>query len=109
MIRFAIFFLVFVLLFFLFKRYKEDKTFTREIAGTLALMLLLIFVYQYKSNKVADRITELLVAFKEGKVLLCHDKDVDKKSFDFESGTMVFISKKIVDIKYPITSCKVKK
>jgi len=108
-IRVAILITVLVLLFFIYKRFQSDKAFKLEISVTLLILVGLISFYEYQNTKRRTLITNLLIAFNEGKTLSCHDKDVDKKHFDYESGTMVFISKEIVDIKYPILSCKVKK
>ncbi len=109
MIRVAILLSVLVLGFLFFKKFKDDKDLNKEIGFVLVFLFVLILYHQNYTNQIQDKVTKLLIAFKEGKVLVCQDNKVDKEHFDFESGTMVFISREIVDIKYPITSCKVKK
>ena len=109
MLRVAILLAVVVLLFLFYKKFKHDKDLNKEIVGVFVILISLILFFEYQSSKVREKVTSILIAFKEGKSLVCQNHKVDKKSFDYESGTMVFISKEIVDIKYPITSCKVKK
>jgi len=107
-IRVAILITVLVLLFFIYQKFQSDKTFKLEISATLALLLSLIIFYQYQNDRLQEKVTKLITAFNEGKQLSCNGDLVDNITFDYESGTMVFISKKIVDIKYPITSCSIK-
>ena len=109
MLRIFIIIFFLILIFLVVKKFKEDKDLNKEIFIVLIILIGLIFSYQYIQNQVQNKITNLLIAFKEGKELLCNGNIVDKNHFDYESGTMVFISKKIVDIKYPILSCKIKK
>ena len=105
MLRIAIFFTALALLFFIIKRIKEDKNFTKEIVSIMIALLIMIGFHEYFSNKERVKVTNILVAFKEGKTLLCHDAKVNKDSFEYESGTMVFISKKNEDVKYPVLGC----
>jgi len=107
-IRVAILVVFLLLIYFFYKKYRYQKDLNKEIALILIVLMGLILFYQYNNNKVQDKVTNLLIAFKEGKKLSCDENIVDKNSYDYESGTMVFISKKIVDIKYPILSCEVK-
>ena len=109
MLRVAILFVAILLLFFIYRRFKDDKKFNLEIGSLLLILLIMIGFHEYYSNKTREKVTKLLVSYKEGKTLICQDAKVDKNHFDYESGTMVFISKKIVDIKYPIQGCKVEK
>jgi TctA family transporter len=108
-LRVAILIVALLLLFLIYKRFKDDKKFNFEIGSLVMLLLIMISLYEYNSNKTREKVTKLLVSFKEGKTLICQDAKVDKEHFDYESGTMVFISKKIVDIKYPIQGCKQQK
>ena len=108
MIRVAILITALILLFFIYQKFQSDRAFKLEIGLTLSLLLSLIIFYEYQNTKIQNSVTQLLTAFNEGKQLVCRGNEVDKTHFDYESGTMVFISKKIVDIKYPILECKIK-
>jgi len=106
MIRVAILLVAFVLLFLLYKKFKDNKNLNKEITIISLVLLGLIITHEHFSNQTRQKVTKLLIAFKEGKTLVCHDKKIDKNTFEYESGTMVFISKKLGKEKYSITECK---
>ena len=108
MIRVAIFFLLCILLVLVYVKFRNNKDLNKEITFVSILLLALILFFQYLNAKFQHKVTKLLIAYNKGQTLICKNAKVDKRSFDYESGTMVFISKKIVDIKYPILECKIK-
>ena len=113
-IRVAIILLSLLLIFFLVRKYIHQKdTSLKKILATIAVLIYLIALHNYHMNQESKRVQKMLIAFKEGKTIICKDDDKDvnitKDDFNFESGTLVFINNKIPDIRYSVDDCKLER
>ncbi len=70
---------------------------TKRLKIAIALSLfsgwLLVFGFTIYQDKTRERHKELLYAFEHQKALWCKGYLVDKKNFNFVSGTMVFVGR----------------
>ena len=110
-IRIAIVLLSLLLIFFLIRKYIHQKdTSIKKIFATIAVLIYLIALHNYHMTQESKRVQKMLIAFKEGKTIICKDdsKDVNitKDDYNFESGTLVFINNKIPDIRYSVDDCR---
>ena len=86
------------------------------VLAALVLGWLLVAGYSYYQNKKRIYHDMLLFEYNHGKVLECNDPfgkvvEVQKKNFDFISGTMVFMGKEgspYAGLVVPIEKCRVK-
>ena len=67
-------------------------------------------------NEESQKVQKLIIAFKEGKTIFCKDENIEnqdinvtKDKYNFESGTLVFINKKIPEIRYSIDECQLER
>ena len=85
------------------------------ILSSLIAGWLLVAGYSYYQNKERIYHDMLYYNYTQGKILQCLDPygkkvAVDKKHFDFVSGTMVFVGKgKFEGLVVPLEQCKVRK
>ncbi len=84
------------------------------ILASLLLGWSLVAIYSYYQNKKRIVIDRLYYEYNQGQVLKCKDPfgeivKVDKRHFNFVSGTLVFVGKegtKFEGLVVPIESCK---
>ena len=101
------------LIIFISKQREFSKPAKTSIMISLGLSILIAMMYEYGSYKYdnQNRIKEL--AFKQGKVLICKDKNITNKTYLYEPGTASLMpnskdSSFVGDI-YPIEKCILKK
>jgi hypothetical membrane protein len=109
MIKIAILVVAAILIILFIIKYQDNqKVSNTTILNFLALLLALIGIYQFSVTKFQDRVTMLLNSYKSGEALICNGQEISNKDYSYQSGTMVFISKKKVIDKIPIIDCKLK-
>lgn len=94
---------------------KKETLSTRDKVILVSIMLLTIGlagVYEWRSAQKSAHNREMVSAFKQGKTLLCSEKEVNQESFIFVSGTMSFIpnesNKQDKGVVIDIFTCKIK-
>ena len=90
------------------KKYQDKESVPlKNILVTIGIIIFLAIVHESHEEEKGQKVQKFLIAFKEGKTIICKDKyKITKYDYNFESGTMVFINKKITDIRYSIDECK---
>jgi hypothetical protein len=98
---------------YLFFRFNNSLTKKEKTALTVVFLSFLFVGYLYTlyQNYTKNRDYEILTAFSQGRDIVCNDKIVNQREFNFISGTLVFSAKKsIKELKgtiYPIKECRI--
>ena len=109
MIKIALFISIILFVLFLVLKFKDDeKVSNTTLIKMLLLVLSMVGLHQYQTNQIQDEVTSLLNSYKSGKTLICKDREISQKNYTYQSGTMVFLSKKETIDKFPIQDCKLK-
>ena len=114
-IRIGIFLVALLLTYLLIRRFIHNKDISyKNILSTLIILIYLILLHNFHMQNEAQRVQKLIIAFKKGDTILCKNIDSDnkdvnvtQKDYNFESGTLVFINKKIPEIRFGIDDCRI--
>ncbi len=83
-----------------------------HILKVAALILLLAWLYQNMIDTQTQKRRAKVIAFKQGKTLICQDNPISQKFFYYESGTQSFLTNdknsSLNGIIYPIQECEIK-
>jgi len=83
-----------------------------RILKIIAIILTLGWLYQTFVDSTETSHRELVIAFKQGKTLLCKEQPIHNKHFYYEGGTMSFVAydknNSVTGFIYPINDCKIK-
>lgn len=63
------------------------------LASALAVISILAFLYEYKFDKKEQKIRNIVIAFEEGKEIICDGLNINNTKFRYENGTQSFVSK----------------
>ena len=109
MIKIILFISVILLVILLILKFKDGKKVSNTtLLKMVILVLSMVGLHQYQTNKFQQNVTTLLNSYKLGKTLICKDIEISKKDYAYQSGTMIFLSYKKSIQKYPIQDCRVK-
>jgi len=91
----------------------KQKELTRVVKGFVITMLLLALsaaiLFEYSNNQVDKNSRPTLNAFREGKMLHCHDNDITNKTYSYEPGTSSFIPLiNVVGETFSLRECTIK-
>lgn len=108
MLRFFIFLILFFILIALCIYYKEkiNKNLYFFILSLIVICFIIAFIYSSLDNTQALNKKDLVQSFRNGENLMCEGVVVNKKEFDFNNGTSVFLNSKH---KINIKNCKKEK
>jgi hypothetical protein len=89
----------------------RHKEFSKALKGFVITMLLLTIafaaLFEYANNKSVKKTRPLVLAFKEGKNLLCREKTINQKIYSYEPGTSTFQPRlNVVGDTYGINECQ---
>ena len=84
---------------------------SRALKGFVITMLLLSIalatLFEYSASKMQEKTKPTLNAFKQGKTLLCNEREISLKSYSYEPGTSSFQPLlNIVGETYALKECK---
>ncbi|NPA82150.1 MAG: hypothetical protein GXO31_06030 [Epsilonproteobacteria bacterium] len=107
-----LFVLVIILIFILFGIIKSNFSLKNKIIFLFILSFLIFaaFVYEAKLSEKEDKYRNLMIAFNQGKSLICHNREVNSSYFILNFGTLSFIGKdeitEVRDLIIPVKDCK---
>ncbi len=96
--------------------FSKRDTLSKESKIYMVLSLVAIFfmgwAFNAYSNKIAQQNREIILAYEQGKDIICQGYTVNQEDFIYVSGTLSFVSKdkkrELKGLVFDISKCKVK-
>ncbi|MCF6173084.1 MAG: hypothetical protein L3J44_04785 [Campylobacteraceae bacterium] len=86
-------FILAILIAFMSKKNSVSKSVKIYMIVALVLIFLIGWLFTVYNQKNAQRDTEIINAFEQGKTLVCQSYKVNSNDFIFVSGTLSFVAK----------------
>ncbi|AXP08454.1 hypothetical protein N4T57_03850 [Campylobacter hepaticus] len=88
---------IFIILFLSFLIFILDKKLGKKVKPFFGILfvicIILIVFFEFKNTQKSHLKNDIIVAFNQGKSILCKDINISKMYFNYEFGTGSFISK----------------
>ncbi len=110
-----LFLIVLILLLLLFGIIKSEFSLKNKLIFLFLLsgLIILAVIYEAKLDEKEDKYRKIMIAFNQGKSLICENREVNSSYFVLNFGTLSFIGKdnipEVRDLIISVEKCHLKK
>ncbi len=110
-----LFLVVLILLILLFAIIKSEFSLKNKLIFLFLLigLIVLAVIYEAKLDEKENKYREIMIAFNQGKSLICENREVNSSYFVLNFGTLSFIGKdnipEVRDLIISVEKCRLKK